>query len=89
MSHDLRDPDFVAVWPGMGSVALGAGSYLVEKLAAQPIFELDARDHFDIDKVEVKNTRSIATIDRRINSYPNFSITIKGNYYGGWIFKMH
>lgn len=54
MSDYLKEPWLVAVWPGMGSVALGAGSYLVEKLGATPLLELDAKEFFDIEKVEVR-----------------------------------
>jgi proteasome assembly chaperone (PAC2) family protein len=53
-THELRDAWLVAVWPGMGNVALGAGSYLVQKLGAQLAHELPARDLFDIQSVEVK-----------------------------------
>jgi len=44
----------VAAWPGMGSVALGAGSFLVENLPAETVFELDATEHFDVEKIEVR-----------------------------------
>lgn len=61
-SEDLRDPWLVAVWPGMGNVALGAGTYLVEKLGAKWLANLSARDLFDIDHVEVK--RGVASSGR-------------------------
>jgi proteasome assembly chaperone (PAC2) family protein len=54
-STDLRDPWLVAVWPGMGQVALLAGSYLAQQLEAQPAAELSAKDFFEVQDVEVKN----------------------------------
>jgi len=51
----LRDPLLVAVWPGMGSVALLAGSYLAQQLSARRVAELDARHFFQLQSVEVKN----------------------------------
>ncbi len=55
MHGDLRNPWLVAVWPGMGKVALGAGSYLVEKLPAELLCELHAREFFDVEKVEFQH----------------------------------
>jgi proteasome assembly chaperone (PAC2) family protein len=46
----------------MGSVALGAGSYLVNKLGAQLAHELPARDLFDIQQIDVKD--GLASIGR-------------------------
>ncbi|MHC4831263.1 MAG: PAC2 family protein [Planctomycetota bacterium] len=54
MSIDLRDPWLVAVWPGMGSVAAGAGSYLVEQLGATLLEELPLQGFFDVEKVKVR-----------------------------------
>ncbi len=54
MDGELRDPWLVAVWPGMGKVALGAGSYMVEKLEAKRVAELPSRDFFDVDKIEFR-----------------------------------
>ncbi len=51
---NLRDPWMIAVWPGMGNVALAAGGYLVEQLSARPVAELPARDLFEVQHVEVK-----------------------------------
>jgi hypothetical protein len=45
----------VAVWPGMGNVALLAGSYLVSKLEARLLTELPAADLFDVQHVEVRD----------------------------------
>lgn len=50
----LRDPWLVAVWPGMGNVAVGAGGYLVEQLGARAVHELPAGDLFDLQHIEVK-----------------------------------
>jgi proteasome assembly chaperone (PAC2) family protein len=50
----LIHPGLVAVWPGMGNVALNAGVYLLSKLDMNVIAELEARDLFDVDNVEVK-----------------------------------
>ncbi len=49
----LNDPWLIAVWPGMGSVSLIAGSYLVTKLQMQQYAEFPAREFFDVDYVEV------------------------------------
>lgn len=51
---ELRSPWLVAVWPGMGHVALNAGYYLMAKLGMELIAELEAGDLFDVDHVEVK-----------------------------------
>jgi hypothetical protein len=50
----LTDPWLVAVWPGMGQVALNAGIYLLSKLGMTAVAEFEAPDLFDIDHVEVK-----------------------------------
>src|SRR5262245_62895585 len=50
----LHRPWLVAVWPGMGHVALNAGYYLLSKLGMDVIAELEAGDLFDVDHVEVK-----------------------------------
>jgi uncharacterized protein len=49
----LNHPWLVAVWPGMGNVALSAGYYLLAKLDMHVIAEFEARDLFDVDNVEV------------------------------------
>src|SRR5947209_8707963 len=51
---ELNHPWLVAVWPGMGHVALNAGIYLLAKLGMTAFAEYDAPDLFDIDQVEVK-----------------------------------
>jgi proteasome assembly chaperone (PAC2) family protein len=51
----LKHPWLVAVWPGMGHVALNAGVYLLSKLNMTAIAELESGELFDIDHVEVKD----------------------------------
>ena len=53
----LTHPWLVAVWPGMGHVALNAGYYLLAKLGMDVAAELEAGDLFDIDHVDVKGGR--------------------------------
>ncbi len=48
-----REPWMVAVWPGMGNVAIGAGAFLVNRLGMRAVEEVAAREHFDIQQVEV------------------------------------
>ncbi|HEV3440728.1 MAG TPA: PAC2 family protein [Gemmata sp.] len=50
----LHHPWLVAVWPGMGHVALNAGVYLLSKLGMTAVAELESGELFDIDHVEVK-----------------------------------
>ena len=50
----LTRPWLIAVWPGMGHVALNAGYYLLSKLGMDVAAELEAGELFDIDHVEVK-----------------------------------
>src|SRR5437899_352548 len=51
----FNHPFLVAVWPGMGNVALSAGYYLLAKLGMHLIAEYEAHDLFDVDHVEVKD----------------------------------
>ena len=51
---ELNHPWLVAVWPGMGNVALNAGVYLLAKLGMSVIAEMETGDLFDVDHVEVK-----------------------------------
>lgn len=53
--NELHDPWLVAVWPGMGSVAVFAGSYLVQELGAEPVAALSAGDFFEVQSVQVKD----------------------------------
>ena len=50
----LTRPWLVAVWPGMGHVALGAGYYLMAKLGMHQLAEFAAEGLFDVEHVEVK-----------------------------------
>jgi len=51
----LTHPWLVAVWPGMGQVALNAGIYLLAKLGMTAFAEYEAGELFDIEQVEVKD----------------------------------
>jgi proteasome assembly chaperone (PAC2) family protein len=51
----LNHPWLIAVWPGMGHVALNAGYYLLAKLDMKLFAEFDVNDLFDVDHVEVKD----------------------------------
>jgi proteasome assembly chaperone (PAC2) family protein len=51
----LKNPWLVAVWPGMGNVALSAGYYLMAKFGMDLMAEFAAFDLFDLEHVEVKN----------------------------------
>lgn len=53
----LKRPWLVAVWPGMGHVALSAGFYLLAKLGMHQISELTGAGLFDVDQVIVKRGR--------------------------------
>src|SRR5262245_28662684 len=50
----LNRPWLIAVWPGMGNVALNAGIYLLAKLGMSVVAEFEAGELFDIEQVEVK-----------------------------------
>lgn len=50
----LNHPWLLAVWPGMGGVAVNAGFYLLSKLDMQVMAEFQANELFDIEQVEVK-----------------------------------
>src|SRR6478672_2772521 len=50
----LKKPWLVAVWPGMGHVAISAGYYLIAKLDMDAVAEFSARELFDVEHVEVK-----------------------------------
>jgi len=52
---NLRDPWLVAVWPGMGHVAVSAGYYLMAKLGMHHQAEFSAPDLFDVEHVEVRS----------------------------------
>jgi proteasome assembly chaperone (PAC2) family protein len=50
----LHRPWLIAVWPGMGHVALNAGVYLLAKLGMNAVAEFEGGDLFDVAQVEVK-----------------------------------
>jgi proteasome assembly chaperone (PAC2) family protein len=51
----LTKPWLVAVWPGMGHVAISAGYYLMSKLHMHLLAEMTAQELFDIDHVDVED----------------------------------
>ncbi len=53
MDVKLNAPWLVAVWPGMGGIAQIAGSYLVEKLGARQLAEVQPEAYFDVQSVQV------------------------------------
>jgi proteasome assembly chaperone (PAC2) family protein len=53
VQHDLEQPWLVTAWPGMGGVAQIAAGYLVQKLRAAAIGEVDAAPWFDVEAVRV------------------------------------
>ncbi len=50
----LNHPWLVAVWPGMGHVAISAGYYLLTKLGMHVLAEFSPRELFDVEHVDVK-----------------------------------
>lgn len=50
----LNHPWLIAIWPGMGHVALNAGVYLLAKLEMTAVAELEANNLFDAEQIEVK-----------------------------------
>jgi proteasome assembly chaperone (PAC2) family protein len=50
----LKNPWLVAVWPGMGHVAISAGYYMLAKLGMQLVAEFSPRELFEVEHVEVK-----------------------------------
>lgn len=52
---ELKNPWLVAVWPGMGQVAISAGFYLMAKLEMHLFAEFQAEELFDVEQVVVKN----------------------------------
>lgn len=55
MTRELHKPWLVAVWPGMGHVAVSAGYYLTAKLRMEALAEFSPRELFELDHVEVKD----------------------------------
>ena len=50
----LNKPWLVAVWPGMGHVAISAGYYLMAKLGMHALAEFSPRGVFEVEHVEIK-----------------------------------
>jgi proteasome assembly chaperone (PAC2) family protein len=50
----LRNPWMIAVWPGMGQVAINAGIYLLSKLQMTEFAEFQPDEAHDIESVTVK-----------------------------------
>ncbi len=51
----LNHPWLLAVWPGMGNVALNAGLYLRSKLGMEHLAEMDSGEIFDVEAAEVSS----------------------------------
>lgn len=51
----FRRPWLIAVWPGMGQVALTAGYYLMTKLGMEELAELPTHGSFDVESVDVQH----------------------------------
>ncbi|MFM7057011.1 MAG: PAC2 family protein [Planctomycetota bacterium] len=49
----LKHPWMLAVWPGMGHVAMGAGYYLIARLKMTLLAELATKEFFDPEQVDV------------------------------------
>lgn len=53
IQQELHHPWLIAVWPGMGNVAISAGYFLMAKLGMTQLAEFSPTDVFDIDHVQV------------------------------------
>lgn len=53
-ARKLENPTLVAVWPGMGSVAINAGAYLVESLGARLANEIPCEELFEVSQVQIE-----------------------------------
>lgn len=51
----------MAVWPGMGGVAISAGYYLMAKLGMHLLVEFPAGEFFDLEQIEVKDGLILTT----------------------------
>jgi len=58
--ENLNDPWLVTVWPGMGSVAMLAGSHLAASLEAEVEMELPGDEFFEVQHVEVEDGLAVA-----------------------------
>lgn len=57
---NLNNPWLVAVWPGMGSVAMLAGSHLAAELDAEVVMEMPGDEFFEMQHVEVSDGIAVA-----------------------------
>lgn len=55
IAKGLHQPWLVAVWPGMGHVAISAGYYIMSKLGMEAVAEFSPRELFELNHVEVKD----------------------------------
>ena len=51
----LRDPAFIAAWPGMGGVAIIAAKHLKDKLGAEEFGRIEPYDFFDLGVISVRD----------------------------------
>src|SRR5438477_2958144 len=51
----LTHPWLIAVWPGMGHIAISAGYFLLAKLEMHLVAEFSPRELFEVEHVEVKD----------------------------------
>lgn len=54
LDKKLQRPWLIAVWPGMGHIAISAGYYLLAKLEMEMFAELSPQGLFEVEHVEVK-----------------------------------
>lgn len=54
-TQKLTNPWLLAVWPGMGQVAISAGYYLMAKMGMHLLAEFSPRELFDVEHVDVKD----------------------------------
>lgn len=55
ITRGLHKPWLLAVWPGIGHVAISAGYYLMAKLGMEALAEFAPRELFEVDHVDVKD----------------------------------
>lgn len=53
--QELTKPWLLALWPGIGQVAIGAGYYLMAKMGMHQVADFSPNDLVDDDRVEVKD----------------------------------
>ena len=51
----LRDPSFIAAWPGMGGVAVIAAKHLKDELGAEEFGSIEPYDFFDLGAISVQD----------------------------------